>query len=180
VFLVFTTALYAGFALPQHFDRGSATSNAVGPTLDATAFLEVRHPGEAEAIRRIDRMEGRPTIVTAAPGGYRWQPSQGKGASAPASLTGVPTVAGWFHEAQYRSPPVYEKRVEDTETIYTGDDPAVQRELLATYDVEYVYVGPAERARYGTITVQQLDAVGVEGRYGDVVLLEVDQSKLDG
>jgi uncharacterized membrane protein len=92
----------------------------------------------------------------------------------------VPTVAGWFHEAQYRSPPVYEKRVEDTETIYTGDDPAVQRELLATYDVEYVYVGPAERARYGTITVQQLDAVGVEGRYGDVVLLEVDQSKLDG
>jgi YYY domain-containing protein len=180
VFLVFTTALYAGFALPQHFDRGSATSNAVGPTLDATAFLEVRHPDEAAAIRRIDRLEGRPTIVTAAPGGYRWQPSQGKGASAPASLTGVPTVAGWFHEAQYRSPPVYQQRVEDTETIYAGTDPAVQRELLARYDVEYVYVGPAERARYGTITVQQLDAVGVEGRYGDVVLLEVDQSKLDG
>ncbi|WP_255198880.1 DUF2298 domain-containing protein [Halorarius litoreus] len=176
--LVFSTALYAGFAVPQHVNRGSPTSNAVGPTLDATAFLEVSHPGEAEAIRRIDRMEGRPHIVTAAPAGYYWRPSEGKGASAPASLTGMPTVAGWFHEAQYRTPEAYQQRVVDTRTIYTAADPAAQRALLAEYDVEYVYVGPAERQRYGTITIQRVDGVSVEGQYGDVVLLEVDQSAL--
>ncbi|WP_255150481.1 DUF2298 domain-containing protein [Halorarius halobius] len=177
VLLLFSTSLYAGFALPQHFDRGSPTANEVGPTLDATAFLEVRHPGEAEAIRRLDREEGRPHIVTAAPAGYYWRPSEGKGASAPASLTGLPTVAGWFHEAQYRSQEAYDRRVTDTRAIYTGEA-TTQRQLLAEYDVEYVYVGPAERARYGDITVQQVDGVSVEGRYGDVVLLEVEQERL--
>jgi YYY domain-containing protein len=177
-FLVFSSALYAGFAVPGHFDRTSPTEREFGATLDATAFASVEHPGEAETILQVlGPMEGRPTIVTAAPAGYRWNPEAGKGASAPSSLTGIPTVAGWFHERQYRSPEAYGTRVSDVETIYTGER-ADQRELLAKYDVEYVYVGPAERNRYPDITIQRLDAVTVHGEHGQVVLLEVDQSEL--
>jgi YYY domain-containing protein len=136
-----STLLYAGFALEAHFQGEH------DPTLDATRFVEERHPEEAAAIRWIDRREGTPTIVTAAPGGYNWAPQEGKGASAPSSLTGVPTVAGWFHERGYRGGAVFSARVADVRTIYEGP-PDKQRRLLERYDVEYIYVGPAERARY--------------------------------
>ncbi|MFB6117533.1 DUF2298 domain-containing protein [Halosegnis sp.] len=173
--LVVSTGLYAVHAVPAHVDRTSPTANELGPTLDATAFVDVTHPGEAPAIDYVDSLSGRPTIVTAAPAGYRWRPSEGEGASAPASLTGVPTVAGWFHEAQYRSDAAYEARVNDVARIYTGT-PAEQRRLIRKYDVEYVYVGPAERARYGEITVGQLDGVRAVER-GDVVIYVVEDGE---
>jgi YYY domain-containing protein len=169
--LVVATGAYAAFAVPAHVEAGSPTANEFGPTLDATAFVDVRHPDEAAAIDYVDGLDGQPTIVTAAPAGYRWNAGQGQGASAPASLTGVPTVAGWFHEAQYRSQAVYDERVADTRTIYTGT-PAEQRGLIEQYEVEYVYVGPAERARYGEITVGQLEGVRAVER-GDVTIYVV-------
>jgi uncharacterized membrane protein len=162
-------------AVPAHFEAGSATANAQGPTLDATAFVEVTHPDEAPAIEYVDSLEGQPTIVTAAPAGYRWDASAGQGASAPASLTGVPTVAGWFHERQYRTPEAYEQRVADVRTIYTGE-PAAQRSLIEQYDVEYVYVGPVERAKYGEITVDELPNVRAVQR-GEVTIYVVEGAK---
>jgi YYY domain-containing protein len=175
--LVFLTALYAGFAVPAHFNAGGPES------LDSTAFVAQSHPEEARAIGFIDSLDGQPTIVTAAPAGYRWQPSAGKGASAPASLTGVPTVAGWFHEIGYRGQAAYQGRVADVETIYTGDR-AEQLELLDAYNVEYIYFGPAERNAYDRPTVGQLrshEAVTVvhqSGGSGGVAILRVEQSKL--
>jgi uncharacterized membrane protein len=66
---------------------------------------------------------------------------------------------------------VYDERVADTRTIYTGT-PAEQRGLIEQYEVEYVYVGPAERARYGEITVGQLEGVRAVER-GDVTIYVV-------
>jgi YYY domain-containing protein len=177
--LIIATGLYAGFALPQHFDRGSQTTNTLGPTLDATAFIQVQHPEEAAAISYIDTLDGTPTIVTGAPGGYRWDPSAGNGASAAASLTGVPTVAGWYHERGYRGSEVYSTRVDDVRTIYTGTQ-SEQQELLAAYNVQYVYVGPAERARYRTITITNHPGVSVVESFDAVTLYRVDQSVLNG
>jgi len=169
--LLCSTAVYGVLALSNH------TAGDDPPTLDGRAYLDEAHPGEAEAIRWLDRLDGRPTIVSAAPAGYRWTPSEGRGASAPSSLTGIPTVAGWYHEAQYRNDTVYDARVADVETIYTGE-PARQRELLAQYDVQYVYEGPAERARYGEITVQRLDGVEPVHRSGEVVIYRVNRTTL--
>jgi YYY domain-containing protein len=183
--LVVSTALYAGFALPAHVDGASATAEERGPTLDATAYLEtgsveathgVDYTAEAPAIRWLDAREGRPTILTAAPGGYWWRPADGDGSSAPASLTGLPTVLGWIHEEQYRGSGPYERRLAHVERIY-GGQPAQQRELLAQYDVEYVYVGPAERASYD-VTVDDLDAVTAVEEWEAVTVYEVDQSSL--
>jgi len=183
--LLVSTSLYAGFALPAHADNGSPTADTFGPTLDATAYIEaegvaarhgVDYRKEAPAIRWLEGHEGRPTVVTAAPGGYWWRPEEGDGSSAVASLTGVPTVLGWIHERQYRGPEPYERRLRHVETIYSGS-PAEQRALLAQYEVDYVYVGPAERANY-EITVDNLDGVEPAKEFEHVTVYEVDQSAL--
>ena len=151
VALVVSAGLYAPLAISSSFE-------ASDPTIDGLSYLESEYPAEAQAIHWLDAREGRPVIVTAAPGGYTWDPAAGKGASAPASLTGLPTVLGWFHEAQYRGDEPYRQRLSDVGTIYTGDS-AQQAALLAEYDVRYVYVGPAERAKYGQITVDRITGV---------------------
>ena len=147
---VVASGLYAGFAVPAHL--GSDPVGSEGATLDGTAYVDATYPEEAAAIAWLNDREGQPTIVTAAPGGYRWEPSDGEGAAAPASLTGIPTVLGWMHEEQYRGSGPYEARLGDVTEIYEGS-PERQSELLDRYGVEYVYVGPAERARYD-ITIE--------------------------
>ena len=169
VAVLLTTGLYAGFAVPAHLEGDPV--GADGPTLDGTAYTYAVYPDEAAAIDWLDAREGQPTIVTAAPGGYWWRPEEGDGASAPASLTGVPTVLGWFHEEQYRGEEPYRQRLEDVTTIYEGSTEE-QARLFDRYDVEYVYVGPAERNAYD-LTVEEHPDLEVAFREGDVVVYEV-------
>lgn len=177
VVLVVSTGVYAGLALPEHVETGSPTADAEGPTLDATAYLEVEYPEEAPAIRWLDDRAGQPTIVTAAPGGYWWRSADGDGASAPASLTGLPSVLGWFHEEQYRGSAVYDRRVDHVRDIYAGGATR-QLELLDRYEVRYVYVGPAERATYGRISIGDLQVVSVANSWENVTIYEVNQTAL--
>ena len=174
--LVVATLVYPVFALPAHVGNAGQTVQTEGPTLDATAYLEVEFPREAAAIRWLDRRSGQPTIVTAAPGTYTWNADNGEGASAPASLTGLPTVLGWFHEEQYRGSEAYDERLSHVQAIYTstGENRQYQRELLDFYDVEYVYVGPAERAKYGEITVGNLSATSVVREFERVTIYRVE------
>jgi YYY domain-containing protein len=164
--LVLSAGLYAPLAITSSYD-------AEDPTLDGLAYLETEYPEEAAAIHWLDDREGRPTIVTAAPGGYTWDAEDGDRSSAPASLTGLPTVLGWCHEAQYRGQEPYQQRLSDVETIYTGQ-PDEQAALLAEYDVRYVYVGPVERATYDSITVDQIDGVRSLGQFGAVTIYQVE------
>lgn len=167
---IVSTGLYAGLAIPTHL--GSDPIGSDGATLDGEAYLDARYSEEAAAIAWIDDREGQPTIVTAAPGGYQWVPGDGEGASAPASLTGVPTVLGWFHEAQYRGSGPYEERLDDVTTIYEGER-VHQSALLDRYDVEYVYVGPAERASY-ELSVDEHPRLTPAFEDGDVVVYEYE------
>lgn len=163
------TGLYAGFAVPAQLSEEPVGTD--GPTLDGTAYTHALYPDEAAAIGWIDRREGQPNIVTAAPGGYRWKPDEGKSASAPASLTGVPTVLGWFHERQYRGEEPYQRRLRDVETIYEGTTEQ-QTTLLEQYNVEYVYVGTAERNAYD-LTIENHPSLEPVFQQGDVVIYEV-------
>jgi uncharacterized membrane protein len=78
-----------------------------------------------------------------------------------ATLTGFPTVIGWdFHEAQWRGTwseavirgqdpnDTIQQRKSDVDTIYTSPDLAKTKELLNKYNVDYVYVGDAEKQKY--------------------------------
>jgi uncharacterized membrane protein len=141
------------------------------PSLDGMKAVENFHPGELEALLWLDERSGRPTIVEVPGASYGW--------SNPAStFSGLPTVVGWDHQAEYRSMDAYERRVRHVDTIYAGDWPRAG-ELLERYDVTYVYVGPNERDVYGD-AMRSFDheAFSVAHESGQVTIYRVDQSEL--
>ncbi|WP_254543753.1 DUF2298 domain-containing protein [Halomarina pelagica] len=179
--LVLSMSVYGALALTDHFTANPGRYDAEAaevyprtddPTLDALAFVETYHPDEYEAIRWLGAREGRP-VVAAAPGldSYGWT-------NAETTLTGLQTVAGWRHEVGYRGPEAYSARVEDADLIFTGT-PAQRARLLDRYDVRYVYVGPNERERYGTVSFEDVPGVHVERRFEDVTIYEVERSAGD-
>ena len=137
-------------------------------TLDGHEAIETTRPEQAEAIRWLDDRPGAPTIVEAPGPSYRF--------TSPAStFTGLPTVIGWDHQEEYRSPEAYERRVSHVDDIYTGEWP-VAVEHLERYDVRYVYVGPGERDRYGE-SLRSFDppALGVAFENEAVTIYRVDR-----
>jgi YYY domain-containing protein len=179
--LVVSTSIYGALALSNHFAGESPYARYPAnddPTLDGLAHLEEAYPGQAAAIRWLDDREGRPVLVTAAPAWYDEERYPAFPGEAPAaSLTGLPTVAGWNHAADFHGQAAYEQRVADVETIYTGA-PAEQAALLRQYDVTYVYVGPDERGGYENITVGAVPGVEPVQRLGDVTIYRVNESEL--
>ncbi|MGM0591636.1 MAG: DUF2298 domain-containing protein [Halobacteriota archaeon] len=177
--LLASTTIYAGLALDAHF------TNAPDPTLNATAFVERDHPGEAPAIRWLDDRPGQPTLLSAP--GTSWYPGDGSdprsrvmyswGANPAASLTGVPTVAGWHHEVGYRGTDAYGERVADADTMFTGTT-AERVALLREYDVRYIWVGPSERARYDAVSFDDVSGIEVAYESSTVTIYRVDQSAL--
>jgi YYY domain-containing protein len=179
--VVLATVPYAGLALSAHF------GTPADPTLDATRFVEREHPDEAPAIAYIDELEGRPTLLSAPatgrypgpggdapapPGMYSWDSSPA------ASLTGVPTVAGWHHEVGYRGTEPYLTRVRDVDAAYTGP-PERTVAVLERYGVEYVWVGPAERARYGSVTFAGVEGLTPVFQNEAVTIYRVDGPRVD-
>jgi uncharacterized membrane protein len=188
--LVVSLSLYGGFALANHV----GASDRHGPaSLDALGFVERNHATEAGAIEFVRGLDGQPNIVTAPTLGgdmYDWSSDfevrrgDGRlvGGSAPASLTGVPTLLGWFHEVGYRGQAAWEFRLEDVRTIYDGT-PVEQVRHLEGYRVEYVYVGPTERQRYDNWNLgERLTGVGVayEDEYVTVYRVTEDLGVAEG
>lgn len=167
--VLLVTSTFAGFAIQEKF---SDTDRA---TLDGMAPIRAEHPQEAEAIAWIDNRSGRPTIVSAPATEeyiYGWH------ANPASSLTGVPTVAGWSHEADYRSQSAYRTRVAHVSTIFEGP-PSRQVQLLDQYGVEYIYVGPTERKRYDDHSFDHLRGVSEAFENDRVTIYEVNHSRLD-
>ncbi|MFB6101590.1 MAG: DUF2298 domain-containing protein [Haloplanus sp.] len=180
VAVVLATVPYAGLALSAHFDGAS------DPTLDATRFVEREHPAEAPAIAYVDGLSGQPTLLSAPatsrypgpggdapapPGMYSWESSPA------ASLTGVPTVAGWHHEVGYRGRAPYLRRVRDVDDAYTGSAERTV-EVLERYGVDYVWVGPAERARYGSVSFDGVTGLTPVFESETVTIYRVDSGRL--
>ena len=170
--LVVSLSFYGGATLASHFGDPVQPE----PTLDATMDAQIYHPAEWEAIQYLDGLPGQPNMASAPacwcnprdsgvlP--YRW-------ANGPASLSGVPTLAGWGHEAGYRGSEVYMERVRDVETIYTGSREE-RVALLRQYDVEYIYVGPNERTLYGDPDFDGAPELSVAFQNDQVTIYAVD------
>ncbi len=118
------------------------------PTLDGLAFIG-EDSAEYRAIERIRDDAGSESAVLEA---FDSASYYGNGPFGRVSAsTGVPTVLGWAgHESQWRgSDAPYAGRPEDIETIYKTQEVELAKNLLAKYNVDYVYVGPLERRKYG-------------------------------
>jgi len=180
VVVVLATVPYAGLALSAHFE------GPTDPTLDATRFVERNHPAEARAVAYVDGLSGQPTLLSAPatsrypgperdapapPGMYSWDSSPA------ASLTGVPTVAGWHHEVGYRGREPYLTRVRAVDDAYTGS-PERTTAVLERYGVDYVWVGPAERDRYGEVSFADVSGVTPVFENEAVTIYRVETAEL--
>ena len=87
--------------------------------------------------------------------------------------TGVPTVLNWpGHERQWRGTnSSFDEREQDVARIYDSRSVEEATNLLAKYDVEYVYVGPREKAQYGPLGLAKFDSfMDVAFSQGDVTI----------
>jgi uncharacterized membrane protein len=139
--LVGTTYLVAGV-----HDRIAA--GARPPTLDAVAYLQSENPDELAAIRWI-LVQTAPDARVIQAAGTSYHAAEGRVSAA----TGRPTLLGWVgHELQWRGSGFARQaagRDAALTEIYAGSDPGSLRHLLERWAVDYVYVGPRERTRYG-------------------------------
>lgn len=165
-----TSLVFPGMAFGQEVGAEIA-ANQYEPTLDGFSNLERWRPKQAAAIGWLDARSGTPTIVEAPGPAYRWN-------TLASTFTGLPTVIGWDHQEEYRSPEAYARRVARVDEIYTGEW-SLARSHLARYDVKYVYVGPTERERYGD-ELRSFDrpAFTVVFENEAVTIYEVDETHL--
>ncbi|MCB9161094.1 MAG: hypothetical protein H6644_14825 [Caldilineaceae bacterium] len=146
----------------------SKTNGFAGtPTFDGVAYVREQSPAEYAAALWL-RTHAAPDALVV----------EGKGASYRAetnrmsTLTGRPTLLGWDgHESQWRGR-AYGRmaagRPEALDLIYRSGGPLQIQEALARWDIDYVYVGPTERAQYGLTPA-------TEARIAQVMDLVFDQ-----
>ncbi|MCY4651850.1 MAG: hypothetical protein OXC95_01655, partial [Dehalococcoidia bacterium] len=91
--------------------------------------------------------------------------------------TGFPTIVNWLgHQKQWRGgwerfdadkpedsralrDQYFDDRAAEVERIYTTLDPAEAQLILYKYDIDYVYIGPREREKYGIDGIPKFDAI---------------------
>ncbi|WP_266076566.1 DUF2298 domain-containing protein [Haladaptatus caseinilyticus] len=173
VMLLLTTSVYGAFALSEHVSTDKSIHRTDDPTLDGMAFIWTAHGDEARAIEWLDAKEGRPHIVSAPGKPYQW-------GSPASSLTGLPTVVGWYQERIYRGAPAYEERKRDVELIFSPNTGwSTRAGKLAKYDVRYIYYGPQERQRYGRTSFSKYPGIEPVHRSGSVSIYRVNQTIIE-
>ena len=139
------------------------------PTLDGLDFVRSRGGAEYAAIQFIkDNVEPGSGIVEAV--------GEWFDAGLISRSTGVPTVFNWpGHEIQWRgSSEALDGREQDVERVYETEDPLEARNLLAKYDVDYVYVGPRERSKHSGLALENFeDLLETVFRQDDVAIYKV-------
>ena len=131
--------IYPLLAVPGKVDRASA------PTLDARAPTAQFAPDEVAAIDWLNaNVAGAPVLLESEGASYRADTSR------VSAWAGLPGVLGWVgHEGQWRGTYAdISPRQQDIDRIYQSTDPVSTLQLLQKYNVEYVYVGPNELAKY--------------------------------
>ena len=115
-------------------------------SLDGTAYLNLSDRGEYRAISWIRREIAGTPVILEAPGEDSYSTD-----SRVSAFTGLPTLIGWrWHEIMWgRGWDEIGPRVKDADTIYRTYDVPLAIDLLDKYNVSYIYIGAAERERYG-------------------------------
>jgi uncharacterized membrane protein len=108
-------------------------------SLDYFEMFERQNPDEAAAIRWLEAAPDG-VVAEAIGGSYT-------GYARVSTLTGLPTVLGWpGHESQWRGGNEEQgSRQGDIETLYATGDWPIARDIIARYDIRYVFVGNLER-----------------------------------
>ena len=183
--------------VPSLYYAPAAASSKVGnfgdgPSIDGLDFVGRRSQAERDAIQYVRENVDHGSAVLEAVG--EWFD-----AGLISRSTGVPTVINWpGHQMQWRGSRVALEtdgqdpvgvcdslegqeatrylvcREADVTRIYQTQDTEEAKNLLARYDVEYVYVGPRERQKYGTDGLAKFPALAeTVFSKGDVAIYRV-------
>lgn len=142
--------ILGGLAYTAAATVSKANGFAGQPTLDGVRYVAQERPDEYAVILWLQQHAAPDAILLEAPGGsyssYNWISAH----------TGIPTLLGWGgHELQWRgSYAIPAAREEAIETIYRGRDEGETLRALQEHGVDYVILGPLERA-YGADALTQ-------------------------
>ena len=133
----------------------SKTNGFAGnPTFDATGYLAGYGPSELAAVNWV-MANTRPDAVVVEGKGA----SYNAGTSRISAMTGRPTLLGWDgHESQWRGAAygaMAAGRPQALEQLYRDAPAADLRQLADQWDIDYLYLGPAERNQYGVTPFHQ-------------------------
>jgi len=154
---VVTVSIMGGIVYPVLAIQTGTVGRPDQPTLDARAPTAQFAPDEVAAIDWLNAsVAGAPVLVESEGASYRSETSRVSG------WTGLPGVLGWVgHEGQWRGTYAdISPRQPDIDRIYQSTDPLSTLELLRKYNVEYVYVGPNELARYPPEGLAKFSTIG--------------------
>ena len=152
----------ASFIYPVTATLAKTAEFAGSPRLDGMAFMSAGQRNDYEAVTWLNKNVRGTPIVLEAPGGSYSEFGR------VSETTGLPTVIGWDgHELQWRgSGEEATRRKADVETIFQTTDEQLACQLLAKYNVSYVYVGSLETQAYGKAGPL---ALGKFANFADVV-----------
>lgn len=158
VFLIMTVG-YFGNSTKAWFGDLKASDGYEG--LDCGEYLLDVDEDDYYATNWINsHIEGRPVMLEANGSSYTDY-------NRVSVRTGLPTLLGWqTHEWLWQSdetgqlPEIVKQRGTDIETIYTSDNISTVRDLIDTYNIEYIYVGGLEREKYGEVNHELLQSMG--------------------
>ena len=141
-----------------------------GPTLDGLSFVQQNSPAEYDAIAWLKQNASPDAAIVEAVGEWSdW--------GLVSRSTGLPTIVNWLgHQKQWRGgwerfdadkpedsralrDQYFDDRAFEVELIYTTLDPAEAQLILYKYDIDYVYIGPREREKYGIEGIPKFDAI---------------------
>ena len=136
--------LFYPFAAFYAKTNGFASS---APTFSAIAYVEQENPAEAAAIAWV-RENVAPDALLVEGKGLSYRANYARMSAA----TGRPTLLGWDgHENQWRGKRFGEMaggRAEALEKLYRNGSVDEITQLVVQWQMDYVYVGPAEREQY--------------------------------
>ncbi|NJO81304.1 MAG: tetratricopeptide repeat protein [Blastochloris sp.] len=134
------------------------------PTLDGLAFMEdgtynwegndINLRADGEAIRWLnENIEGTPIVLQSS---YEFYRAYGVRIAA---NTGLPTVISPLHASEHHDGSVVAERDREVRQIYDTTDVNEALRLLAKYRVDYVYIGPFERAAYAAEGIAKFETL---------------------
>lgn len=167
--VVFAVVLIVGLTYPA-LGFANRTNNFKPPffgyTLDDFERVRAENPDEAAAMRWLQ--SATDGVVAEAVG-------DAYSAYARISIyTGLPTVLGWGnHEGQWRDHSLQGTRQHDIETLYSTPDWFTAQEIIARYNIRYVYIGNLERNTYALNEEKFNLFLKVVFQQGNVTIYEV-------
>ena len=150
--------LTIALAVTLYYSAASVYTKALGQggevTLNGLAYVRAQNDDEFQAILWLkENFSPEARIIEGVGNDYVAESSR------VSASTGLPTVLGWpGHEHQWRgSTKLFKGREDEVRTVYQSTDLERAEEILRRYGVTYIYVGPRERATYGTAGLEKFD-----------------------